>query len=897
MTTWPLVGRDSQMAVFRRAIADRRGQGFAVYGPAGVGKSRLADECLDHAVRSGMRGRRVVASAAATAIPFGAVAHLVPPGVDLSDPVAVFSAAARALEDPERRLVVSVDDLHLLDSMSAVLLRQLMDAGVVFVIAAVRSDQPMSEAVAALLRQDAVYRVDLDGLDHQAVEALLPRVLGGAVGRHAVRELLTVSRGNVLCLRELVLGSLAGGRLTYDGEIWELTGGLAVTSRLTELIRARLSDAATEARPVLELLALCEPVSLADVEAEAGTRILPELERMDLIRGTLDGGRVSVRLAHPLYGETLRADLPLLRRRAILLRQSQRIEAHGARRRGDLLRIAMWRLEATGAADRALLTRAAALARHAHDYRGVVTLLSGLRPEDHTTESRLLLGDALLELGRFRQADTVLAEAHENACGEREVVAAVRARTHNLFWLGARVDEALAINDAARDRVGDPAGRELLLFNEGCMLAVSGRPARAVALLDSLPSDIADAADANAWMIGAQMKAAALAVTGHTRSAVRLVEHADEACHHVDETVLVPHPASKLVSMVLALSEAGAFTQALRTGMRGSAELLAVKAWFPHLWLTFHMARSEWLAGHPVTARRLYAETAAQARTYHHIKILRLTLSGLAAAAAVLGDLAAARAALRESDSFPATGYLAGEERLGEAWLRAAEGEVAAARNVLGEAARAARAAGHLTSEALLLTDLARLGAPEAAAVRLSELARGCDGELAPARAAFAVALAAKDPEALIICAETFDAIGADVLAAEAGTAAAAAWQKAEQPRRATAATLRARSALARCQGARTPALAPAVAPGVTASPLTKREREIALLAMTGASSKEIAARLMLSVRTVDNHLQRIYTKVGVTTRRQLSHHLRAFSLGSPAPSQAIHASPSGTVS
>ncbi|MGW2563690.1 response regulator transcription factor [Streptomyces sp. NPDC001514] len=69
-----------------------------------------------------------------------------------------------------------------------------------------------------------------------------------------------------------------------------------------------------------------------------------------------------------------------------------------------------------------------------------------------------------------------------------------------------------------------------------------------------------------------------------------------------------------------------------------------------------------------------------------------------------------------------------------------------------------------------------------------------------------------------------------------------------------------------RCEGARTPLLAAA-----PTAPLTDREREVALLAATGTRSKDIAGALHLSVRTVDNHLQRVYTKLGVTRRSELA--------------------------
>ncbi|SFR26152.1 regulatory protein, luxR family [Lentzea waywayandensis] len=51
---------------------------------------------------------------------------------------------------------------------------------------------------------------------------------------------------------------------------------------------------------------------------------------------------------------------------------------------------------------------------------------------------------------------------------------------------------------------------------------------------------------------------------------------------------------------------------------------------------------------------------------------------------------------------------------------------------------------------------------------------------------------------------------------------------------------------------------------------LTMQETHIARLVATGATSKEVAARLFLSPRTVDAHLRNIFRKVGINSRRQL---------------------------
>ncbi len=52
---------------------------------------------------------------------------------------------------------------------------------------------------------------------------------------------------------------------------------------------------------------------------------------------------------------------------------------------------------------------------------------------------------------------------------------------------------------------------------------------------------------------------------------------------------------------------------------------------------------------------------------------------------------------------------------------------------------------------------------------------------------------------------------------------------------------------------------------------LSERQRYIASLAAEGLSSKEIAGRLHLSVRTVDNQLAHVYTALGVRGRTELS--------------------------
>ena len=55
---------------------------------------------------------------------------------------------------------------------------------------------------------------------------------------------------------------------------------------------------------------------------------------------------------------------------------------------------------------------------------------------------------------------------------------------------------------------------------------------------------------------------------------------------------------------------------------------------------------------------------------------------------------------------------------------------------------------------------------------------------------------------------------------------------------------------------------------------LTPREREVLHLVAEGLTSSEIAARLFISPRTAEYHLRKVFSKLGISSRRQLRHHL-----------------------
>ena len=198
-------------------------------------------------------------------------------------------------------------------------------------------------------------------------------------------------------------------------------------------------------------------------------------------------------------------------------------------------------------------------------------------------------------------------------------------------------------------------------------------------------------------------------------------------------------------------------------------------------------------------------------------------------------------------------------------------------------AAQLAATTGYRVTEAWLLHDVVRLGDAASVVGRLAELELTCEGDLVAAYAGHAQAIVARRADGLVEASNRFERLGALLLAAEAATEAAQAFRRQGDGRAAAAIGARAAELAQDCEGAQTPGLSSAV----TVVPLTGRERDIATLAAQGESSKAIAARLFLSVRTVNNHLQSAYSKLGVTGRGQLAVALEPHGVSSAAAPSA----------
>jgi DNA-binding CsgD family transcriptional regulator len=276
--------------------------------------------------------------------------------------------------------------------------------------------------------------------------------------------------------------------------------------------------------------------------------------------------------------------------------------------------------------------------------------------------------------------------------------------------------------------------------------------------------------------------------------------------------------------------------------------------------------------GRPVSAFRRASESYTLVLQLGRSRFAQRPYLSAAQALAMTGQPERAAGALAALDALglPMPPNLRTELLQARAWAAAAAGDLPTARARLEEAADYGQEIGDLVGAASALHGLARLGQRQVAS-HLDDLAAQVDGEFVVARAALANAVAARDGEVLDKVSEVFEGLGAILFAAEASVEAAAILRHGGRPREAAAAEHRAAKLLSRCEGATTP-----VIKTITArARLTPGELDAALQAAAGRSNKQMAADSHLSVRTVENHLQHVYEKLGISSRRELADALR----------------------
>jgi DNA-binding CsgD family transcriptional regulator/tetratricopeptide (TPR) repeat protein len=857
---WPLTGRHEDLDDLCAAIEEGCPACF-LFGEPGSGKTRLAREVLRRLEAEGWATAGATASDSARSTPLGALAHLVPPGA-IESPPTLFSATSAAIGERTggRPLVVHVDDAHHLDPSSASLLVSLAEAGVVHLVLTVRTGLRLPDALNALRAADGARSLVLGALSSDAIDTLLHRVLGAPLDGVAERQLLETSGGNPLFLRELVLGALADGSLVEVAGVWRLRGTLRA-SALAERVLGRMSSLSEEARAALELVAISEPIGLDLLETLLDSSVLEDLEERGLIRVEVSQRRHEVGLVHPVYGEILRGSIGRLRLRRLSRQLVDAVEARGARRSDDPIRMVRWQIDAGVDPDPRVVMAGARLARHHMDWTTVVTMARAAY-DAGSIDAAALLVEAHYELGEFDEVEAIGADALARAdeMSDLELATVHRIHASMLMWGRDRSDDAVAHITAAVGAVSDPTARGIIVFTRGELLAWAGRTAEALELLEPM----LDAGDEPVAAQAATIVELVYATAGPTGRAVELSDRWFPVHIGMEDRVGTANPGNHLITKAVALTHAGRLPEAQELVEFVYGVSVGSQSLPGQLWCSLQLGRIAMTRGDAVTARRWFREMVALCRGTGHRRPTMLGLSGLAIAEAHLGDAEASRQAIAEVDARPEAmiEVFLVEQRRGEAWALVASGDPVAARRTLLEGADEAEQRGIPMLAALARFDALRLGDRDQAGP-LAAAAAVVDSAMIELAARWA---AADDGDELEAVASGFEALGCLMYAAECSAQAAAAWRRGGEQRRAAAAELRADALARQCRGAATPALTTTDA----VVPLTAREREIVLLVAEGLTSKDVASRLYLSTRTVSNHLQNAYTKLGISKRSEL---------------------------
>ncbi|NKY87904.1 helix-turn-helix transcriptional regulator [Nocardia veterana] len=863
---WPLVGRDAELAFISAAMRgrDHSQPGVVVAGPHGVGKTRLAREALAKAVRSGARERWVVGTKSGRSVPLGALArHLQEDGAaSESGRPALPAARALAARIDGRRVVVGVDDAHLLDEQSAMAVHQLVLTGTTPVVMTVGATDSAPDAITSLWKDGYLERLDLRPLSLREVTALLETVLGGELERSSAERLWRLAGGTVLFLRLLVTAECEAGRLRLESGVWRWSGDVGLPTTLTCLIEAQMGALDPLVRQVVDILAIEEPLTLSVLEELVGRRAIEQAEERGLVTAQLrDGQGMSVRLAHPLYGEVRRdrtGTLHAIRLRGRVARALTRPPCTSAAR----LRAAVLTMQSDLPPEPQLFMDGARIALGRGDAKLCAQLAGAAATAGSGLPARWLRAHALAMNGEGTQAEHELA-ALADVGDEAQRARVAIDRVTNMFWSLGRVADARLIQARARSSITDRDAQQSLIALGAVLDLCRGHPrvaARAArGVLDSGCADPAAVAPACYALVGA------LGVLGKTDRIGPLAERGAVAARSHDTSIL---PIAVHMEHVHALVNAGYLHRAQE--LAADVRQMAADAPAPiRTAAMFVDGRVALRSGRLAEALRALREATAGLGGRDAFGMRYACRVALAQTLALIGDAdeAAEALAAAEAARHPGYSFLDPELIRVRAWVVAAGQQPSAvAIAIAHEAADLAAKNAQLALEVLALHTAVQFG-DIACAERLSRLASTVDGPRAPAAARQAAALSERDGAALDEISAEFERYG-DLLAA-ADCAAQAAGAQAYRGMRvsALASAARARRIATAC-GAHTPAIR-AIA-GLDAR-LTDRQREIATLIGQGLTNQQIADRLIVSVRTVEGHIYRAGRQLGVNTREALA--------------------------
>lgn len=831
-------------------------------GLAGVGKTRLARAAADVAARSGWSVRRIAGTATGRPVTLGAFARWADDTGASPLAVARKVFAALTADTLGAPLLVFVDDAHLLDDMSALIVHQLVVQDVARVIATSRTGERAPDAVTALWKDGLLQRLELQPLSHDESETLLTTVLDGPVSADCANQMWNLSRGNVLFLRHLVEEERDSGRLALVNDEWRCTGRPLASPSLVELVELQIGAVPEDLRDVVDLVAIAEPVNRDLLTGLTDPLTVEAAEERGLITATAD----TVYVGHPLYGEIRLSQCGPMRLRRLRGRVATAMKQAGA---VDPLRLGLLWLESDLAPDVEVLSIAANIAASRLDLGQAERLARAAMEAQSGPSTTLQLAHILYLQEEGEATEKLLDSLSTQELVTHGFIDGVTLRAANLLF-PLRDPEAFRtiIDDAIL--LSDELNSHSLLTFRAIGEAMAAHPAET---LETMTGVDYGRLDSYGRVLGYSAETIALGEMGRT---ARASERAAAGYRELIESPQESFNASPGLAEfhAYALLAAGCVDDAdaiarewhqQYAGLPGISQSMAVAAVGMTALGTGDLTAAR---RHLDTARESFGGYGEVSGLFYRFRILHTEVLARS------GDREAAAAALEATrqSRHPAYEYVESGYLLASAWVAATSGRVTEAWQLSRQAAEFACSHGQFAREVLALQTSAQFG-DASGADRLTELATKVEGPRAPLSARYAHAIAADDAAALDAVSRDFETMGDALAAADAAAQASTSHRLAGHRGSALTASARASLLAKECGAAVSPALAAAKLP----LPFTRREHEIAALLSRGLTNKDIAVATSLSIRTVEGHIYQASAKAGVTSRSELSALVRQY--------------------
>jgi DNA-binding NarL/FixJ family response regulator len=769
-------------------------------------------------------------------------------------------------------LLVFVDDAHMLDDLSALVVHQMLLQNVASVIATVRTGEPAPDAVTALWKDGLLGRLDLQPLSRNESDTLLQTVLGGPVNTDCATRMWKLSRGNVLFLRHLVEHERESGRLTHDDGEWLWTGTPSVSPSLVELVEQQIGSVPDEIQEVVDLVATAEPIDRELLTALVAPQSIEAAEQRGLIAAPSASDAVFV--GHPLYGEIRLGQCGPMRLRRLRGRVAT---AMAQTETTDPLRLGLLWLESDLPPDADILARAAKISASRLDLGLGERLARAAVAADESPETKLALARILVLYDKGEAAAEILdtVDSQEGATPGFFDEALLRAA--NLLWGLQNPEEARRVIGDAIALGNEERNHSLRTF----LSVIQATAAEPNQTLQTMAAVDFDHLDGYGRAVGYSTQTIALGDLGRMEQAN---QSASAGYRVLDETPeeYSFHGTGLAEFHAYALLAAGYVDDAFAIAEREYQS----RAEFPDMsrWMAIGALGMAALAkGDLAVAVRCLSAASKGLGDQNDISGILYRFSILhTEALARSGQINAATAALEATRRLhhPSFQYVESGYLLATAWVSAAQGRTTEAREIVHRAIEFARAHAQPAREVLALQTVVQLG-DASRADRLTELASQVEGPRAPLAARYAHALAQDNGAELDAVSGDFEAAGDLLAAADAAAHATASHRLSGRRGSALSSSARAQALAKHCGGAVSPALSASKVP----VPFTRREHEIAKLLAQGMSNKAIAEATSLSVRTVEAHIYKASSKAGVSSRTELSALVRQFNELEPSSS------------